>query len=510
MIKIIGKGYKKVLLQLNDFSGNSEVVTISLKSVSGISKYEKLFGKKRETEKGNIKIRIIHLTQSMLTDFFDLFKRTISKATILNLVSNNNKKFKVIFSTNCAQIPKQRKKSIRNVIPIFQTLLEDFLGVNDNILKNNIRLPYKIIPKTPKYIGHIKELIPHDEMVAFKNYEKFKGYLGHLFVLNQSIDTYFNDLQDSISYKPQSEALSLRNIMKLEISRCKLGYLNFESFLREYNQNSNLRKELGIESGEKISLTSYRRNLLTISRHMDKFAEIILQECRDLKLIDDKIWIWDRRFFKCNCNGLKDKKTGTFSDPDAGHYVKKTGKYSILSGTGYTDTCIVDRLFGLPVYWDAVDASKNDNKIFQETVNKYTESTAQRPIMLIADAGPDSHISNLTVLDKQIIPVIAARSNSVGTVLKTGRGNHFRASYIPRIYHRLLQNIYDLRTCVERKNSNDVVGYNRLKTLTRGLKWAKLFVSISNITALLTAMAAFKVERFDLIRAPGAFRRLRI
>ena len=199
MIKIIGKGYKKVLLQLNDFSGNSEVVTISLKSVSGISKYEKLFGKKRETEKGNIKIRIIHLTQSMLTDFFNLFKRTISKATILNLVSNNNTKFKVIFSTNCAQIPKQRKKSIRNVIPIFQTLLEDFLGLNDNILKNNIRLPYKIIPKTPKYIGHIKKLIPHDEMVAFKNYEKFNGYLGHLFVLNPSIDTYFNDLQDSIS-----------------------------------------------------------------------------------------------------------------------------------------------------------------------------------------------------------------------------------------------------------------------------------------------------------------------
>jgi hypothetical protein len=50
---------------------------------------------------------------------------------------------------------------------------------------------------------------------------------------------------------------------------------------------------------------------------------MLIQECRNLKLIGDKIWIWDRRFFKCNCNGLKKKETGTLSDPDAGHYVKK-------------------------------------------------------------------------------------------------------------------------------------------------------------------------------------------
>ena len=56
------------------------------------------------------------------------------------------------------------------------------------------------------------------------------------------------------------------------------------------------------------------------------------------------------------------------SDPDAGHYVKKTGKYNVLSGTGYTDTCVVDSWWGLPVYWDAVNASKNDNTIFQETI----------------------------------------------------------------------------------------------------------------------------------------------
>ena len=510
MIKIIGKGYKNILLQLSDFSEFSKLTNISLKSVSGKKEYEKIFGRRVGIKKDNTKVRIISLNQTMLTDFFDLFKKTMSKATILKLISLNSTNFKVIFSTSNTRIQKERQKSTRNVIHIFQTMIEDFLEDKSNVFTNNIRLPYRIIPKTTKDYNLLKNCIPQDQIVAFENYENFKGYLGHLFVLNKSIDYFFNGLQDDISYNPQSEALGLSNIMKMEISRCKLGYSNFESFVREYNQNSTLRNELGIESGEKMSLTSYRRNLKMISNYLYKFEKILLQECRDMKLINDKIWMWDRRFFKCNCSGLKDKKTGTFSDPEAGHYVKKTGKYSVLSGTGYTDTCVVDSLFGLPVYWDAVDASKNDNTIFQETVNKFTESTTQKPIMLIADAGPDSHKSNLAVIDKQIIPIISARSNSIGNILKTDRGNHFRADYIPRMYHRILQKIYDLRTTVERKNSNEVVGYNRSKTLTRGLMWARVFVSISNMTALLTALAAFKVKRLDLIRAPGAFRKLQI
>lgn len=71
-----------------------------------------------------------------------------------------------------------------------------------------------------------------------------------------------------------------------------------------------------------------------------------------------------------------------------------------------------------------------------------------------------------------------------------------------------LGKIYNLRTIVERKNSNEVVGYNRSKTPTRRIEWAKMFVSIGNITSLLTALTAFKVGRKDLIRAPTAFRRL--
>ena len=511
MIRIVGKGYKYLLKQLSDFLEISKTVVISLKSIECRKKYEKVFGKKLKDKKANPIIRIIAANQSFLTDFVNnLFEKPMSFAIVSDYFLFKNSNFEIIFLKNAKENKKETKSGKRCIISIFQAFLTDFFDDKINFLKRKIRIPYKIRPEVIESKDYMENVLPRDQILAFQNLKEFNGYLGNIFALSTSVDAYFNSVQVSIGYTPQLETSALNNVFKLEIARCKLGYSNFKSFIRDYNQNQALRKELKIKSGEKITLSSYRRNLKMIYPYLDKFAETLKQECRSLKLINDKIWIWDRRFFKCNCNGLKNKETGMLSDPDAGHYIKKVGRYSVLSGTGYTDTCIVDSWWGLPVYWDAVNASKNDNTIFQDTVNQCIRSTTEKPLFLIADAGPDSHPSNEVVIEKGIIPIIAARANSIGNILKTEKGNHFRAQYIPRIYYRLIGKLYNLRTTVERKNSNDVVGYNRSKTLTRGNEWAKIYVSISNIAALLTALAAFKVGRHDLIRAPSAFRRLNI
>ena len=509
MIRIVGKGYKSFLKQLSDFLGISQTIVISLKSFEGRKKYEKVFGRKLEDKKANPIIRIISINQSFLTDFIsDLFEKPRSFALVSDCLLTKDSKFKVIFLKDAKEDKKEIKREKRCIISIFQTQFSDFFEDQLYSLKKKIRIPYRIRPLVVESKDYMKNILPRNQIRAFQNLKKFNGYLGNIFALNPSLDAYFSNVQVLIGYMPQLETSALNNVFKLEMARCKLGYSNFESFIRDCNQNQALRKELKINSGEKITLSSYRRNLKMIYPYLDKFAETLIQECRDLKLIGDKIWIWDRRFFKCNCSGLKKKETGTLSDPDAGPYVKKKGKHSVLVGTGYTDTCIVDSWHGLPVYWDAVNASKNDNTIFQETINQCIKSTTEKPLFLIADAGPDSHPSNEVVIEKGIIPIIAARANSVGYILKTEKGNHFRAQYIPRIYYRLLGKLYNLRTIVERKNSNEVVGYHRSKTSTRGSEWAKIYVSIGNIAALLTALTAFKVGRLDLIRAPCAFRRL--
>ena len=61
MIRIVGKGYKYLLKQLNDFLEISKIIVISLKSVDGRKKYEKLFGRKLEDKKANPIIRMVLL-----------------------------------------------------------------------------------------------------------------------------------------------------------------------------------------------------------------------------------------------------------------------------------------------------------------------------------------------------------------------------------------------------------------------------------------------------------------
>ena len=99
----------------------------------------------------------------------------------------------------------------------------------------------------------------------------------------------------------------MNNIFKLEVARCKLGRPHFNSWIDEINYNESLRSELGIKSKLKLTERSCKRNLEIVSSSLNEYAEILKQECRDLNLIRDKLWIWDRRFFECNCSGIKDK-----------------------------------------------------------------------------------------------------------------------------------------------------------------------------------------------------------
>ena len=505
MIKMVGKGYKFFFKQLDDFLGVGKQIVISLKRAEGRRKYKECFGREPREKKIKWKIRILSVFQTRLSDFLTRIILSVRKCQ--NIVCGNQQ---ILFKEpNKVQNKKQHKNC---AIHVLQTKLTDFIDGAILFIKKKIRLPYKTKPLQVDSEKYLEGVLLDSQIAAFQKYATFRGYLSNLFALNPSLDAFFKDLQLKHGYKPQEnhDFLSFNNVFKLEIARCKLGCEHFNAWIAEFNQNESLRQELGIQSLHRLSMSSYQRNLNIVSSALNEYANQLKQECRDLNLIGDKIWIWDRRFFECNCNGVKDKETGKLSDPDAGHYVKKTGKFSVLTGTGYTDTGFVDRSWGLPVYWDAIGANKNDNTIFKNTVNEFMNSASIKPILLLSDAGADSHEANKLVLGHGIIPVIAARSNSIGEIIKTDEGDCFRGEYIPREYHRLLGKIYDLRTIIERKNSNEVVGYHRSEMPARGIGWARCFVSISNITALLTALTAYKVGRFDLIRAPGAFKRLSV
>ena len=85
MIKIIAKGYKYLLAQINDFLDSVRTIEISLKSAKGRKKYEEFFGRKLDDKKTSIKIRTISIKQSRLTEFIsNLFEKPITRSSIFD------------------------------------------------------------------------------------------------------------------------------------------------------------------------------------------------------------------------------------------------------------------------------------------------------------------------------------------------------------------------------------------------------------------------------------------
>ena len=149
MIKIIAKGYKYLLTQIDDFLESARTIVISLKSVKGRKEYEQLFGRKLDDQKTNIKIRIISLKQSRLTDFIsNLFEKSMSRYSIFDQMLSEYSSLKILF---IEKINKNKKHcKVRNVISIFQKVLSDFFGEGFISVEYPASLPrgWKTSPRT--------------------------------------------------------------------------------------------------------------------------------------------------------------------------------------------------------------------------------------------------------------------------------------------------------------------------------------------------------------------------
>ena len=81
MIHIVSKGYKFIQTQIDDFCGVIVSIVISLKSAEGRKKYEEVFKRKPLEKARNIKIRILSIFQTKLTEFSGKVIRIIRRCT---------------------------------------------------------------------------------------------------------------------------------------------------------------------------------------------------------------------------------------------------------------------------------------------------------------------------------------------------------------------------------------------------------------------------------------------
>lgn len=212
MIKIICKGYKYILKQLDDFSGVVSLAVISLKSVEGRKEYEKIFKKPPREKVRLIKTRILSIFQTKITDFSGKIIRIVRKCQ--NLVCGN---LQILFKEPGKDQKKKNQKTYS--ISVFQTRLTDFIDVATSILKRKIKLPYRTRPIQAKAKSTLYKLSDSQE-IAFQKYTTFNGYLSNIFTLNPSVDNYFMEFQSKSGYKPQLDMdfLNFNNIFKSGIN----------------------------------------------------------------------------------------------------------------------------------------------------------------------------------------------------------------------------------------------------------------------------------------------------
>src|SRR5665647_3872380 len=154
MIKIIAKGYKYLLIQIDDFLESVRTIVISLKSVKGRKEYEQLFGRKLDDQKTNIKIRIISLKQSRLTDFIsNLFEKSMSRYSIFDQMLSEYSNLKILFIEKINK--NKRHCKVRNVISIFQKVLSDLSLIHISEPTRRTPISYAVFCLKKKKIQNI-------------------------------------------------------------------------------------------------------------------------------------------------------------------------------------------------------------------------------------------------------------------------------------------------------------------------------------------------------------------
>jgi hypothetical protein len=316
-----------------------------------------------------------------------------------------------------------------------------------------------------------------------------KGYLRDIFELNDF--SYFDHLQRLLGLHTQTGCFTLKDAFKAELGRIKEAVPRHPQWL-EMLEDWDLRQDIGVEDKRVPSERQYLRLLAMAGTGLDCYFLQKRAECYSVGLMGSPLKIWDRRFFKVYFT----------KDPQAGPYMKPRYR-----GDGYTNSSILDAWWSLPDYFTPYNAKMSDQVVFPHTFKAFMRSNGRDFTALLSDGGPDSHNNNRLVLGYGKIPIIHARENAVGEVVKTPGGQHFRGEYIARELWPYLDRFHDARPAIERRYSLDK-DYALTVMPHEGIEWARIFIGTGEILHLLNALTAYKKGELGLIRSSSAFRRV--
>jgi hypothetical protein len=422
----------------------------------------------------------------------------------VSFASKNWRPFHICFAKKrekrkTQQIEERLNKILSEIKKGIQKQISNFLGLLDKI-KERVS---KYVPRLKtafcrKYEG---DKITEIEKISFESFPDYKGDIRHLFLFYnwKKVDEIEKKYADKIGVYP------LRSILKTQIFMCKRRIRTYSDLIEELRENPRLAEvcELNpkcIPDRKVFSRTADRTGI-------EAFRQVAIdmtKECLSLGLMKGRIIGIDGSLIKSNTSAHKNKETEEYTDKYAGLYVR--GNY--LKGIGHLAYKLADIEYGLPMLVQRYKGSANENPLMIDIIEDFHEVYGFYPGLVSIDKGMDSEKNNKFCIEKGIRAYIQARDFGNKELIKTEKGKTFNPDYVGVTDPRVLERIANRRSECEREFSRDKWGYRRDRMPNRGEKEAELFMLITIITTLLTAITAFFVGRADLIRSASAFKRM--
>lgn len=338
------------------------------------------------------------------------------------------------------------------------------------------------------------------EKLMLKALPGFTGFFEHVIICNNF--AFFDDLQEELETKGISfKKRFLHDIIIFELSRIHIGIDNYTSYMNaiKYFQANYLKTVLHDPNYfPDVSIVSYAFRSVPLDALKQFFFEL-LEETYEFRIAKNRILIWDGQFVHSNSSDQFNKKKGSYNDPDAGFCKHNTKIY----GVGYKVSTIYAYCGNrsVPIYCELFPGNTDEYTVFKETFKHFFTLGYEKPVLILADAGPYSIEILQWLFEMGIIPLINSKKSIKNqNIVKLTEYFYVNMDFIPSTWTKeeliLLMNI---RSEIERQFSHVTVVYHARRANISGLEMVSRHRYLILILDLLKINTAYKLGRPDLI-----------
>jgi hypothetical protein len=338
------------------------------------------------------------------------------------------------------------------------------------------------------------------EILMLKGLEGFKCFFEHVIYCNDF--TYFDELQlflenQGITFRNKF----LRDVIIHELARIQIGldtytsYMNAILFMQPAFLKSVLHDPYYFPD---VKTVSHILRAIPLAALQSYFYNL-LEEAHQHGIVKYRILVWDCQFVHSNSSDQFNLEKDSYNDSDAG-FCRHNGT---IYGVGYKASTIYAFCGNryIPVFCELFPGNQDEYSVFRTTFELFFTLGHEKPLVVLADAGPYSIENLIFLFNLGIIPLINARSNiKHQNILKLNKYFYVNKDFIPEHWTKEdLITFMNIRSGIERQFSHIVVVYHARRANVRGFEMVSKHRFLILILDLLKINTAFKVGRPDLI-----------